>query len=68
MPTVLARQQVAEQERELRAALLDALQRRDAAAAQVVLRRLDALYVSQAHVRAADPEVRRLRRLLRDAA
>ncbi len=63
MPTVGA-----DRERALRDELQDALQRRDAAATQVVLRRLDALYVAQAHVRAADPEIRRLRRLLRETA
>ncbi len=69
MQTVLAtRPDVHEQERRLRGELQDALRRGDARAARSVCRRLDDLYVSQAHVRAADPEVRRLRRQVREAA
>ncbi len=56
------------QERELREQLQDARRRRDAAAVRLTCRRLDNLYVSQAHRRAADPDVRRLRRQLRVAA
>ncbi len=51
-------------EQDLRQQLLDARQHGDVTAAELVLRRLDVLYVSRAHVRAADPEVRRLRRQL----
>ncbi len=54
-------------EQDLRQQFLNALQHGDVTAAEV-LRRLDGLYVSRAHVRAVDPEVRRLRRLLWGAA
>ncbi len=58
----------AEQERELRDELQDAMRRHDVAVARAICQRLDNHYVAQAHVRAADPEVRRLRRLLRQCA
>ncbi len=56
------------QQRELREQLQDARRRRDAAAVRLTCQRLDNLYVRQAHRRAAGPEVRRLRRLLRERA
>ncbi len=58
----------ADRKRELRDELRDARRRRDVAAARAVCQRLDNHYVAQAHVRAADPQVRRLRRLLRQCA
>ncbi len=48
-----------------RALLLDARRRNDTDAERRVCHRLDDEFVARAHLRAADPEVRRLRRLVR---
>ncbi len=57
-----------ERVRELRQALDRARRRGDPSAVGLLAAWLDAEYVSRSHVRAADPEVRRLRRQLRGAA
>ncbi len=55
-----------ERQHALRLQLLDARRRNDSGMVRRVCRRLDAEFVARAHHRAADPEVRRLCRLLQE--
>lgn len=57
-----------EREKALRIVLADARRRGCKDSERLALAWLDDEYVSQSHVRAADREIRRLRRWLRDAA
>jgi hypothetical protein len=62
------RRRQAERVRQMEKALRDARRRGDGEAARLLAAWLDAEYVSRAYVRARDPEVLRLRRLLRTAS
>ncbi len=64
----LPRQQRTERVQELRRSLDGARRRGDEDSARLICAWLDIEFVADAHRRAADPEVRRLRRQLRERA